>query len=92
MPRMNGTERNIEIFKPFGDAFELMKRILFQPFDFAKWLVIGFAAFLANLSGNAGFHYSRNSYCRIDFGNLSCYLSVFLSAGKSTKGFRQHRK
>ena len=28
-----------------------MKRILFQPFDFKKWLVIGFAAFLASLSG-----------------------------------------
>src|SRR2546430_16803654 len=53
---MNGTEPRIEIFKPFGEAFELMKKILFQPFDFTKWLVIGFAAFLANLSG--GFHFN----------------------------------
>jgi hypothetical protein len=51
---MNGTEPKIEIFKPFGDAFELMKRILFQPFDFKKWLVIGFAAWLANLGGGGG--------------------------------------
>jgi hypothetical protein len=51
---MNGTEAKIEIFKPFGDAFELMKRILFQPFDFKKWLVIGFAAWLANLAGGGG--------------------------------------
>jgi hypothetical protein len=58
---MNGEQPKIEIFEPFGAAFELMKRILFQPFDFAKWLVIGFAAFLANLSGNSGFHYSRNT-------------------------------
>jgi hypothetical protein len=43
---MNGDQPKIEIFEPFGAAFELMKRILFQPFDFAKWLVIGFAAFL----------------------------------------------
>jgi hypothetical protein len=57
---MNGEQPKIEIFKPFGAAFEMMKRILFQPFDFAKWLVIGFAAFLANLSGNAGFSYSSN--------------------------------
>lgn len=28
-----------------------MKKILFQPFDLKKWLVIGFAAFLASLSG-----------------------------------------
>src|SRR6266853_796611 len=59
MPRMNGTERNIEIFKPFGEAFELMKRILFQPFDVKKWFVIGFAAWLANLGGG-GFYYQYN--------------------------------
>jgi hypothetical protein len=42
----------IEIIKPFGEAFELMKRILFQPFDFKKWFVIGFAAFLSgHISG-----------------------------------------
>jgi hypothetical protein len=51
---MNGTEPRIEIFKPFGDAFELMKKILFQPFDFKKWFVIGFAAWLANLGGGGG--------------------------------------
>src|SRR6266446_3724708 len=59
MPRMNGTERNIEIFKPFGEAFELMKRILFQPFDVKKWFVVGFAAWLANL-GSGGFNYQYN--------------------------------
>jgi hypothetical protein len=51
---MNGTESKIEIFKPFGEAFELMKRILFQPFDLKKWLVIGFSAWLANLGGGGG--------------------------------------
>lgn len=59
---MNGTEPKIEIFKPFGEAFELMQRILFQPFDLTKWLVIGFAAFLAGLSG--GFHSSFNPFSR----------------------------
>src|SRR5207244_12575298 len=48
---MNGDEPKIEIFQPFGEAFELMKKILFQPFDFKKWLVIGFAAWLSNLGG-----------------------------------------
>jgi hypothetical protein len=57
---MNGTEPKIEIFKPFGEAFELMKKILFQPFDFKKWLVVGFAAFLASFSG--GFSYSFNPF------------------------------
>jgi len=60
MLRMNGTEPKIEIFKPFGEAFELMKKILFQPFDLRKWLVIGFAAWLANLGGWGGFNYQYN--------------------------------
>jgi len=28
---MNGSSNKIEIFTPFGEAFELMKKILFQP-------------------------------------------------------------
>jgi hypothetical protein len=61
MPRMNGTEPKIEIFKPFGEAFELTKKILFQPFDLKKWFVIGFAAWLANLGGGSGgFNYQYN--------------------------------
>jgi hypothetical protein len=59
---MNGPEPKIEIFKPFGEAFELMKKILFHPFDLTKWLVIGFAAFLASFSG--GFHSSFNPFSR----------------------------
>src|SRR3981081_3033467 len=58
---MNGTEPQIEIFKPFGEAFELMKRILFRPFDLKKWCVIGFAAFLAHLGGGFNFNYNYNS-------------------------------
>ena len=30
---MNEAAPKIEIFKPFGEAFELMNKILFQPFD-----------------------------------------------------------
>ncbi|MEY2489055.1 MAG: hypothetical protein QOC70_997 [Verrucomicrobiota bacterium] len=49
---MNGEQPKIEIFEPFGAAFEMMKRILFQPFDFAKWCVIGFAAFMSGSWGS----------------------------------------
>jgi hypothetical protein len=52
---MNGTSAKIEIFKPFGEAFELTKKILFQPFDIKKWCVIGFAAFLSGNFGGPGF-------------------------------------
>jgi hypothetical protein len=60
---MDGNTSKIEIFKPFGEAFELMKKILFQPFDLKKWLVIGFAAWLANLGSGGGggnFNYPDN--------------------------------
>jgi hypothetical protein len=51
--------RRIEIFAPFGEAFELMLKILFRPFDFVKWLVIGFAAWLATFFGGLNFSYGR---------------------------------
>src|SRR5437764_494640 len=60
---MNGSGSKIEIFKPFGESFELMKKILFQPFDLKKWPVIGFAAWVANLGGGGGdadFNYPDN--------------------------------
>jgi len=57
MLAMNGTEPKIEIFKPFGEAFELTKKILFQPFDLMKWLVIGFAAFLSGHLGGMGINF-----------------------------------
>src|SRR5205807_7247895 len=65
MPRVNGDEPKIEIFQPFGEAFELMKKILFQPFDLKKWLVIGFVAWLANLAGSGGgfnYQYDRREH------------------------------
>jgi len=46
----------IQIFEPFGAAYEVMKRILFQPFDIAKWFVIGFAAFMSGAIGG-GVHF-----------------------------------
>src|SRR4030095_7649102 len=52
---MNGTKPKIEIFKPFGEAFELTNKILFQSFDLKKWLVIGFAAFLSGHLEGVGF-------------------------------------
>lgn len=49
--------QRIQIFAPFGEAYELTKRILFQPFDLGKWCVIGFAAFLAHLGGGSSFNF-----------------------------------
>jgi hypothetical protein len=45
---------NIAFFEPLNRAWERMKHILFQPFNLAKWLVLGFSAWLAGLADSAG--------------------------------------
>ena len=47
----------IEIFRPFNEAYELMQNTLFRPFDFKKWLVIGFAAWLGHIGAGFSFNY-----------------------------------
>ena len=59
---MNGERSKIEIFNPFGEAYNLTKKILFQPFDLKKWFVMVFAAFLASLS--SGLHFNFNGFNR----------------------------
>lgn len=71
---MTEAERKIEIFEPFGAAFELMKRILFQPFDFAKWCVIGFAAFLSgSWGGGFQFHFPSKGNWNWNFRSISSH-------------------
>jgi hypothetical protein len=57
---MEPNEPRIEIFAPFGEAFEITKKILFQPFDLTKWLVIGFAAWLATMFSGGSFNFRQN--------------------------------
>lgn len=57
---MEPSEPRIEIFAPFGEAFETTKKILFQPFDLGKWFVIGFAAWLATMFSGSAFNYRRS--------------------------------
>src|SRR4051812_32672497 len=59
MPSMNGTPPTIQIITPFQAAFEWMKTMLFRPFDFAKWLTVAFAAFIAGNLGGGGGNFSR---------------------------------
>src|SRR5207237_10217014 len=73
---MNGSEPRIEIFKPLGEAFELTKKILFQPFNLGKWCVIGFAAFLAGgVNFNFGFRFPFNGGGNWNFSSSSYYAS-----------------
>jgi hypothetical protein len=57
---MNGQPTpKIEIFAPFGAAYEWMKAMLFRPFDVTRWLTFAFAAFLAGSVGGGGGNLGR---------------------------------
>ena len=43
-----------DLMQSTSGAFGSMKRILFQPFDIAKWFVLGFSAWLAHLMESGG--------------------------------------
>lgn len=75
---MDGEQPKIEIFEPFGAAFETMKRILFQPFDFTKWLVIGFAAFLSG-SWGSGFQFRFPANGNWNFKSTSYHPNTSIS-------------
>ena len=44
----------ISVVEPVSPAIERTKKVLFQPFDFGKWLCLGFCAFLAYLGEGGG--------------------------------------
>lgn len=44
----------ISVIDPVGKAFDWMMRVLFRPFDLAKWFTIGFCAWLAFLGETGG--------------------------------------
>jgi hypothetical protein len=47
---------NISVIEPVADALEMVKTILFRPFDLEKWLIIGLCAWLAFLGSGGGFN------------------------------------
>ena len=56
---------------PLERAWERTRRMLFGPFDAEKWIVVGFAAFLAGLGGSSlGFGRSWRDRFPADFGDL----------------------
>ena len=44
----------ISVTVPVSQAYDRVKRMLFQPFDLGKWFVIGFCAWLAGLGESGG--------------------------------------
>jgi len=49
----------VSVTRPFSQAIDRVKLMLFRPFDLGKWFVIGFCAWLAQL-GEQGFNGSFN--------------------------------
>jgi hypothetical protein len=50
----------VSVTAPVSPAIERMKQILFRPFDFGKWITIGFCAWLAYL-GTMGYNYGQTT-------------------------------
>lgn len=51
---------NISVLTPVGMAVDSVRRILFQPFNFVKWLAIGFTAWLSLLANDFGSSFNFN--------------------------------
>jgi len=62
--------RRIEYINPTSRALGRMTTILFRPFDFAKWFVLGFSAWLATLI-DGGYSANFNVSVPGDFGGES---------------------
>jgi hypothetical protein len=50
----------IKYWEPVGSAWNRMKDVLFRPFNFEKWMVMGFAAWFAGLNAGGGSYSSSN--------------------------------
>jgi hypothetical protein len=53
-PPLSSHLREISVVEPVSPALERVKQMLFKPFDLAKWITIGFCAWLASLGESGG--------------------------------------
>ena len=51
---MTTQAREMSVTLPVGQAMDRVKKVLFQPFDLARWFAIGFCAWLAYLGEGEG--------------------------------------
>lgn len=82
---MQPDSTSISVLKPVSLALERTKEVLFRPFDPARWLIIGFSAWLAALGehgSGGGVHYSsggRGGDLRLELERALDYLRDNLS-------------
>jgi hypothetical protein len=50
MDYQSNEPKRVGVVSPLDDAFGVMKKVLFDPFSFEKWFLIGFCAWLCNLA------------------------------------------
>jgi len=66
--------RTINVVELVSPALAHVKRMLFQPFDLGKWVIIGFCAWLAYLgeagSGSAGGNYNFGNHSHHNAANF----------------------
>ncbi len=55
----NSPAEKISVVAPIRPAIERVKNVLFRPFNFGKWVAIGFCSFLAGRTGSFHFNYSN---------------------------------
>jgi hypothetical protein len=53
-PPPSSRPREISVAEPVAPALERVKQMLFKPFDLAKWITLGFCAWLAGLGESGG--------------------------------------
>jgi hypothetical protein len=78
---MTEDNRHISVIEPLSPAIDRVKEILFRPFDFPKWLAIGFCAWLAHLGGGANlpnFNY-RENINKQNFSRISSEITGFFN-------------
>lgn len=73
----------LSVTDPIQPALEHTRRILFRPFSWPKWFILGFAAFLAQLGGGGSFSYQgnpfgENSRSPVDFGPIRDWVAAHL--------------
>ena len=59
---MASTPAQVSVIAPIQPAIERAKRLLFQPFDLARWFTIGFCAWLAGFGGQAHFPWINRQF------------------------------
>jgi hypothetical protein len=74
----------VSITAPIQPALDHTKRILFEPFSWQKWFVLGFSLFLAQLGGGGSFNFNGNPFDHsrsgsgADFGSMTTWISEHL--------------